>query len=340
MKVPEPRKLSSGVWFIQLRLGGQSIPVTAATKKDCINAAALIKAEHKNGKLTVRSDKKQEPTLYEAIDKYIEDRSNTLSPATIRGYRTMQRNRFKSVSSKKLSSITNWQKIVDSEAEICSPKTLANAWGFVVSILNANKIAVPSITLPQIVNKERPWLDTDELQVFLKAIEGDPCEIGALLALHSLRRSEIYGLTWDNIDLKKGIIKVSGAVVPNEHNKVIKKASNKNTSSQRYVPIMIPRLKELLEASDKTKPIMSIALGTLCNRINRVCAKAGLPEVGTHGLRHSFASLAYHLKISEKECMALGGWSDSGTMHKIYTHISARDISEGAKEMAKFFQKC
>ena len=35
MKVPAPRKLPSGSWFIQLRLGGESIPVTAATAKDC-----------------------------------------------------------------------------------------------------------------------------------------------------------------------------------------------------------------------------------------------------------------------------------------------------------------
>ena len=34
MKVPAPRKLPSGSWFIQLRLGGESIPVTAATAKD------------------------------------------------------------------------------------------------------------------------------------------------------------------------------------------------------------------------------------------------------------------------------------------------------------------
>ena len=44
MKVPAPRKLPSGSWFIQLRLGGESIPVTAATAKDCNREAAAIKA--------------------------------------------------------------------------------------------------------------------------------------------------------------------------------------------------------------------------------------------------------------------------------------------------------
>ena len=47
MKVPEPRKLKSGTWFIQLRLGGESIPVSALTRSDCIKQAQLIKAQHR-----------------------------------------------------------------------------------------------------------------------------------------------------------------------------------------------------------------------------------------------------------------------------------------------------
>ena len=45
MKVPEPRHLPSGSWFIQMRLNGVSVPVTAPTKKQCIHEAEVIKAE-------------------------------------------------------------------------------------------------------------------------------------------------------------------------------------------------------------------------------------------------------------------------------------------------------
>jgi hypothetical protein len=50
MKVPEPRKLKSGTWFIQMRLGGESVPVSAATRTECIRQAEKIKADYRNGK--------------------------------------------------------------------------------------------------------------------------------------------------------------------------------------------------------------------------------------------------------------------------------------------------
>lgn len=39
MKIPEPRKLSSGKWFIQLRLGGESISISNWDKTSCIREA-------------------------------------------------------------------------------------------------------------------------------------------------------------------------------------------------------------------------------------------------------------------------------------------------------------
>ena len=75
----------------------------------------------------------------------------------------------------------------------------------------------------------------------------------------------------------------------------------------------------------------------MVNRIKRVCEKNGLPKVGFHGLRHSFASLAYHLNIPEKVVMEIGGWADNQTMHQIYTHISKQDVNTHAEQLVAFF---
>lgn len=69
MKVPEPKKLPSGTWFIQMRLNGVSVPVSAPSKKECIQQAQLIKAEYLAGRRRIASN---DITLREAITEYID----------------------------------------------------------------------------------------------------------------------------------------------------------------------------------------------------------------------------------------------------------------------------
>ena len=73
---------------------------------------------------------------------------------------------------------------------------------------------------------------------------------------------------------------------------------------------------------------------------NRLVTSQGVAEKdrgGVHGLRRSFASLAYHLRWSELETMRVGGWSDFQTMRKIYTKLAAQDESEAARKMERFY---
>ena len=192
--------------------------------------------------------------------------------------------------------------------------------------------------LPQIVPKERPFLEPEHIKPFIKAVHGTNVEIPALLALSSLRRSEIMALKWDNIDFKKRTIKVSGAVVYDENNALIEKEENKNRASARTVPIMIDELYNALKkAKESNDPIVDCSPNTLRDRINSICKRNGLPLVGVHGLRHSFVSLAYHLKVPEKIVMDIGGWSDYQTMRKIYTHIARSDVAKYTKDFELFF---
>ncbi|AWY06873.1 MAG: hypothetical protein [Caudoviricetes sp.] len=346
MKVPNPRKLKSGTWFIQLRLGGESISVSAKTKKDCIMQAQFIKAEYKAGK---REPKKKEnetpkaPTLSEAIDSYIGKRDAILSPATIRGYRNIQRSRFKSTMGRAIDGIKpqEWQAICNDESKLCQPKTLKNAWGFISSVIYEETGGKPpKVKLPQIVQNERPFLEPEQIKPFIEAVQGTDVEIPALLALSSLRRSELLALTWENVDLEKGLIKVSGAAVPNEYNQLEFKKENKNRSSNRIVPIMIDELGMALVKIKKTSGRVIVGNGGVIQRkINRICEENGLPLVGVHGLRHSFVSLAYHLNVPEKIVMEIGGWSDYQTMRRIYTHIARSDIAKYTDKFKGFFSQ-
>ncbi len=343
MKVPAARKLASGNWFIQLRLGGESIPVTERTEKECKRKAQMIKAEYLAGKRQPPTPKEEKlPTVSEAIDAYIEAKSNILSPSTIRGYRTIQRTRFKGMMNQSLSDITDndWIAACNAEAAICSAKTLSNAWRFLVSVVKfTTKETLPDVTLPQIVPNERPFLTADQIKVFIQAVHGTDIEIPALLALSSLRRSEVYALSWENVDLKNRILRVKGSVVLNEDGKFIYKKENKNKSSTRVVPILIDNLYNALERDQRPSGlVVSSDPNSLRQKVNRICAKNNLPSVGVHGLRHSFASLAYHLGVPEKVTMEIGGWSDNHTMRKIYTHIAQSDVERYEAEFIRFFK--
>jgi len=328
MVIPKARKLKSGTWFIQLRINGESVPVSATTKKECEDNARHIKSEHKAGK---RKKPLQDMTLREAIDRYIDSRDNVLSPATIRGYDSIRKNRFTNYMNISINRI-DWQKMVNEESKIVSAKTIKNAWGLVSSALSYSELEASTLALPQVVRADKPWLEPEQILPFIKAVEGNRYERQILLALHGLRLSEILAIDSSKINLKKEHITVSGSVVRGRSG-MANKPTNKNTSSNRIVPIMIPRLKELFAQGDVTK----CDLNTIRENINRVCEKSGLPRVGTHGLRRSFASLCYHLKLSERETMELGGWSDAQTMRDIYIYLAQRDRQNAHSKLKYFY---
>lgn len=225
--------------------------------------------------------------------------------------------------------------MINHEAKLCGAKTIKNAWGFISSVLNENGITPPKVTLPQIIKEEQLWLDAEQIKVFLNAIKGKPCEIGALLGLHGLRRSEILAVTPSKI--KDGYIHVEGSVVRGTDG-MVAKDTNKNATSRRAVPIFIPRLLELVQQSDCPPSVPYVSSGmTLYDQIKTVCERSGLPPIGVHSLRKSFVSLAYSIGWSERECMLYGGWSDFQTMHNIYIKLSDADKGKAISKMTDFY---
>ena len=238
-----------------------------------------------------------------------------------------------------VDQLLDWQRIINREAGTCAPKTLKNAWGLIRSVVeDVTGKFPPDVKLPAPIPPDKPFLTPDQIKLFVSEVKDTPYAVPCLLALSSLRASEIEALDWKDIPLNPQFIRVSGAVVLNEDNKKVKKRANKNASSSRNVPVMIPELSAALERDRKPSgSLMGMHQNSLRYGIHKICEKSNLPQVGIHGLRHSFASLAYHLQIPEKIAMEIGGWSDSTTMHKIYTHIAKSDITRYQTKMADFF---
>ena len=334
VKLPAIKQLPSGAWLTRILVDGRRVSITKDSYGECVSEYLAVK----HGVVEAKKAPSKK-TLTKAIDNYIEDRKNILSPATVRGYRTIQKHRFPGLMSQDVSTITpeQCQRAVNLEAKTVSAKTISNAWGFVASVIAESTGQVVTVRLPQVIPAERPWLTPEQVPAFVKAVKGDVAEIPALLALSSLRRSETVGLRWSDIDLEKGVIHVNGATVPGEDHKFVRKSETKNTTSRRTVPIIPPLLEALKAVEHHGEAVVTVFPDYIAKQINKVCDRAGLPQVGVHGLRHSFASLAYHLGWPEKVAMEIGGWADDRTMHKIYTHISRKSVEEASASFNAFF---
>ncbi len=342
VSIPKITQLPSGAYNCYLRIKDengvtQNISITDADY-NVVEARAIA---IKGGIIEAQKGPRQLPTLEKAIENYIAERSNTLSPSTIRGYDIIRRTRFQRYMQRNLAKLDErtCRRMVNEEAALCSPKTLKNAWRFVSSAIYAETGQRYNVPLPQEIKIPHKFLDYEQIKVFVAALRGEKIETAALLALSSLRLSEILALDWSKVDLKTETIRVSGAVVRNEENQYVQKSSNKNATSARLVQIFIPRLLELLQVADKSKPMIDVNQHSLYYNINRICRENELPEVGTHGLRHSFASLAYHLQIPKEIAMEIGGWQNDKIMSEIYTHLAAADINEHRERLKKFYSE-
>ena len=316
--VPPPKVTPSGRYRGRVMVHGSRVWITEDTEAAYYVRAKAVKAGMLKEAVETRD------TLQEMIRRFIDDNEAVLSPSTVPGYRSYARNAFQAYMGTRVGAIP-WQRAVSEEAGRVAAKTLENEWRLVTAALRYAKITPPDVNLPRGVKRERAFLDFEQIEVFIGAIRGDPCELAYLLALHSLRLSEILALR-EITDQ----IRVRGAMVRGENGYTMKEL-NKTDLSRRDVPVMIPRVREL--------PLPVTQRDTTLNRhMARICEGACLPVVTLHGLRHSFASLAYHLRWTEKTTMRLGGWSTPDVVHEIYTHLAQQDVDEDVERMRAYYE--
>ena len=334
MRIPTPKRLPSGSWSATVMIDGRRICVTRPTKKECQTVLAEIKVG------MVVAEDPSALTLHDAIDRYIEDREAVLSPATIRGYRRIQKKRFPWLMDMDIYKIgkEDLQRAVTLEAKTISPKSVYNAYGLVSATLRYFNIVMDGVKLPQVVRKQKRYLQPEDIGKLIEAVKGDLCETQILMAVWlGMRRSEICGLCWDSVDLDAGKIYVHRAMVPDENNKYIIKEAPKNSSSQRVLDCPDYILDKLRDMPHKTGKIFRQHPEILSRHVHRACEAAGITDTTMHGLRHTNAAVMKSLGVDDAHAMARGGWSSESTYKRVYSYVfdSAKNASDSAID--KFF---
>ncbi len=195
--------------------------------------------------------------------------------------------------------------------------------------------------LPKLEHREMKTLTADQLEAFLQeAKRSGVYEMYYLELATGLRRGELLGLKWEDVDLKSGTIRVRRQVA--RINGEVVEAPLKTKNSYRTLSIGADTVGILRERKRKAdsdyvfpSPIGGpISPDSVLNMLHRVLKRAGLPKVRFHDLRHTFATLALQNGVDVKTVSGMLGHYSAGFTLDTYAHVTTQAQREAAKTMS------
>jgi integrase len=201
--------------------------------------------------------------------------------------------------------------------------SMAVRWG----LLNRNP--ADNLELPRIVQQQRHQLTPERMAEFWETLKQSPYAPLILTAFYTgMRRGELLGLTWDDINLIDGVVYVrrqrkvirGGGVVTSEP---------KSGRGVRTIPISGEVLKALRELRLQTpyphvfcnsdgRPYSPPAVS---HAFQRLAASAGFKGLRFHDLRHAHASILLLAGVHPKVVQERLGHSTYNITMNLYSHV-------------------
>lgn len=332
--MPRAKKLPSGNWRVNQYVGrdenGKRIykSFTASTKRAAECAAAQYMTEHRTARGRI--------TVGEAIDRYIECKSEVLSPTTIQAYKSMRKFHLQGITDKYVDSLTreDVQKEINREAIYNKPKTVSNIHGLLAAAITMqDPNFVLRTTLPRNAKKLKRDLPTAKDVVM--AVKGSSVETQVLLAMClCLRMSEVLGVRKSAVD--GDLLRIDRVVVYVGGRRVEKDLA-KTDATIRYVKLPAFLKQMILESEDDY--LIRISSRALYGRFTKLMKKAGFHGVRFHDLRHIAASDMHRLGVSDRVAAERGGWSGTQTMKSVYQHSFSEDRREADRIICEYYEK-
>lgn len=205
------------------------------------------------------------------------------------------------------------------------------------------------------------FYNEEELEKMFEIFKGTKLEFAVMMAAYyGLRRSEIVGLQWKNIDFERKVITIAHTVTEfTLKGKRVESANDKTKSKKSYRSLpLIPKMEELLIKMQKeqnrnrklcrssyiNKYKAYIYVNEIGERIRpnyittnfqSKLVKNGMRKIRFHDLRHSCATLLLSKDVSLKDIQEWLGHEDVTTTEKIYAHYNYKKKEKTAGIIAE-----
>ena len=331
------KRLPSGNWRVRVYShtdsSGKKIyeSFTASTK----NEAEMMASKFANDVDRNRSD---DITVGECIKRYIDANESILSPSTINGYRVDSR-RFKPIEKLRIRKLTSndIQSFINSlNQRGLSPKSVKNTWGLLRTSLTFAGIDKNFlIHLPANPKKKTTAPESDQVKELFNHASHHMQIAIMLAARHSLRRGEICGLKYK--DLNGDVLYVHSDVVKSaDGHSWVHKETPKTSTSSREIYLSEKDL-ELIGSGDPEEyivPVVPTSIGTNFDRLKR---RTGI-NIRFHDLRVYFASISAAMGIPEVFTAAQGGWKENSPVLRDHYKKPIATINESyARKLNDYF---
>ena len=200
---------------------------------------------------------------------------------------------------------------------------------------------------PKVRTTESYFYNNQELKLLYQKIEGNILELAVKLAGSlGMRREEICGLKWENVDLRRHLVLIREARTAYGANIVQKETKNRASVRTLYLPDEVYLILERERARQQqerclqspaynpTDHVILDAKGApyspnaLSLAFTRFVRKNDLPRLTFHGLRHTFATIASCQGASLFDIGKALGHATPATTGRIYTHLVDRTHEE------------
>lgn len=350
-------QLPDGRWRAQATINGRRVGVYGKTRKEAQTRLRQMLGDADKGLLPPA----EKVTLGQHADRWLEDVvRHTRKPRTYQSYRdafrlyilpTLGRVKLAQLQPAHVQQL--YGELLDRGL---SAKTVKIAHGALHCALdqavewNLVPRNVASIAkAPRVTRKEIQYLDADQArQLRLVANE---TRWGALIATAlgtGLRQGELLGLTWADVDLDGGVVCVRrqlgrdgqlGEVKNDQHRRSIDLPSptvaalREHKARQNEARLLLGpewEHRNLVFCTHQGKPLN---WRNVTREFKALLAKAGLPDVPFHALRHTNATLLLLQGTQPKVVQERLGHSNISMTMDIYSHVMPRMGREAADRL-------